>query len=110
MAYAGKNGYDKDTDILFPIATNIIEWIGKADREEILDLSFERTSLYQVGKILEKLGYQNIDMSENGWEMDYWWEYELANNANDIPNLPCRVQIKGSCAEGTMMLNVLDNE
>ena len=27
MAYAGKNGYDKDTDILFPIATNIIEWI-----------------------------------------------------------------------------------
>ena len=49
-------------------------------------------------------------MSENGWEMDYWWEYELANNANDIPNLACRVQIKGSCAEGTMMLNVLDNE
>lgn len=110
MAYAGKNGYDKDTDILFPIATNIIGWVGKVDREEILDLSFERISLYQVGKILEKLGYQNIDMSENGWEMDYWWEYELANNANDIPNLPCRVQIKGSCAEGTMMLNVLDNE
>lgn len=74
MAYAGKNGYDKDTDILFPIATNIIGWVGKADREEILDLSFERISLYQVGKILEKLGYQNIDMSENGWEMDYWWE------------------------------------
>ena len=73
MAYAGKNGYDKDTDILFPIATNIIGWVGKADREEILDLSFKRISLYQVGKILEKLGYQNIDMSENGWEMDYWW-------------------------------------
>ena len=106
MAYAGKNGYDKETDILFPIATNIIGWVGKANREEILDLSFERISLYQVGKILEKLGYQNIDMSENGWEMDY----ELANNTNDIPNLPCRVQIKGSCAEGTMMLNVLDNE
>ena len=53
MAYAGKNGYDKDTDILFPIATNIIGWVGKADREEILDLSFERISLYQVGKILE---------------------------------------------------------
>ena len=49
-------------------------------------------------------------MNENGWEMDYWWEYELANNANDIPNLPCRVQIKGSCADGTMVLNVLDNE
>lgn len=110
MAYAGKNGYDKDTDILFPIATNIIRWIGKADREETLDLSFERISLYQVGKILEKLGYQNIDMSENGWEMDYWWEYELANNAKDIPNIPYRVQIQGSCAEGTMMLSVLDNE
>ena len=26
MAYAGKNGYDEDTDILFPIATNIIGW------------------------------------------------------------------------------------
>lgn len=110
MAYAGKNGYDKDTDILSPIASNIIGWVGKADREEILNLSFERISLYQVGKILEKLGYQNIDMSENGWEMDYWWEYELANNAKDIPDLPCRVQIQGSCAEGTMMLNVLDNK
>lgn len=110
MAYAGKNGYDKDTDILFPIATNIIGWVGKTDREEILDLSFERISLYQVGKILEKLGYQNIDMSENGWEMDYWWEHELADNANDLPNLPYRIQIKGSCAEGTMILNVLDNE
>ena len=110
MAYAGKNEYDKDINFLLPKTLDIIGWIGKADREEILDLSFERISLYQVGKILEKLGYQNIDMSENGWEMDYWWEYELANNANDIPNLPCRVQIKGSCAEGTMMLNVLDNE
>lgn len=47
MAYAGKNGYDEDTDILFPIATNIIGWVGKADREEILDLSFERISLYR---------------------------------------------------------------
>lgn len=110
MAYAGKNGYDKDADALFPVATNIIGWVGKSDREEILDLSFERVSLYQVGEILKKLGYQNIDKSDNGWEMDYWWEYELANNAMDIPNLPCRVQIQGSCAEGTMMLNVLDNE
>ena len=110
MAYAGKNGYDKDTDILFPKAIDIIGWVCRAAREKTLDLSFERISLYQVGNILEKLGYQNIDMSKNGWEMDYWWEYELANNANDIPNLPCRVQIKGSCAEGTMMLNVLDNE
>ena len=42
MAYAGKNGYDKNTDILFPIAISIIEWVGKANREEILDLSFER--------------------------------------------------------------------
>lgn len=48
MAYAGKNGYDKNTDILFPIAISIIGWVGKADREEILDLSFERISLYQV--------------------------------------------------------------
>lgn len=110
MAYAGKNGYDEDTNILFPMAISIIEWVGKANREEILDISFERISLYQVGKILEKLGYQNIDMSENGWEMDYWWEYELVDNANDLPNFPCRVQIKGSCVEGTMMLNVLDNE
>lgn len=110
MAYAGKNGYDKDADALFPIATNIIGWVGKTNREEVLDLSFERISLYQVGEILKKLGYQNIDKSENGWEMDYWWEYELANNSKDIPNLPCRVQIQGSCAEGTMMLNVLDNE
>ena len=29
MAYAGKNGYDKDTDILFPIAIDIIEWVSK---------------------------------------------------------------------------------
>lgn len=55
MAYAGKNGYDKNTDILFPIAISIIGWVGKADREEILDLSFERISLYQVGEILENL-------------------------------------------------------
>lgn len=110
MAYAGKNGYDGDTNILLPKALDIIGWIGKANKEKVLDLSFERISLYQVGEILKKLGYQNIDKSENGWEMDYWWEYELANNAKDIPNLPCRVQIQGSCAEGTMMLNVLDNE
>ena len=110
MAYAGKNGYDKDTDILFPKAIDIIGWVGSANKEKVLDLSFERISLYQVGEILKKLGYQNIDKSENGWEMDYWLEYELANNAKDIPNLPCRVQIQGSCAEGTMMLNVLDNE
>ena len=110
MAYAGKNGYDNNTNVLFPMATNIIGWVGKADREEILDLSFERISLYQVGEILKRLGYQNIDKSENGWEMDYWWEYELVNNAKNIPNLPYRVQIQGSCVEGTMMLNVLDNE
>lgn len=110
MAYAGKNGYDDNTDVLFPIAANIIGWMGRADREGIFDLSFERISLYQVGKILERLGYENVDMSENGWEMDYWWEYELANNAKDIPNLPHRIQIQGSCAEGTMMLKILDNE
>ena len=109
MAYAGKNGYGKNAGVLFSIASNIIGWIGKTDREENLDLSFEHISLYQVGEILKRLGYQNVDMSENGWEMDYWWEYELADNAKDIPNLPRRVQIQGSCAEGTMMLKVLDD-
>ena len=110
MAYAGKNGYDIRMSVLLPKALDIIGWIGKANKEKTLDLSFERISLYQVGEILKKLGYQNIDKSENGWEMDYWCEYELANNANNIPNIPRRVQIQGSCAEGTMMLNVLDNE
>lgn len=42
MAYAGKNGYDKDINFLLPKALDIIGWIGKADREEILDLSFSR--------------------------------------------------------------------
>lgn len=33
MAYAGKNGYDGDMNALFPVATNIIGWVGKTDRE-----------------------------------------------------------------------------
>ena len=110
MAYAGQNGYDDKTISLLPTAFYIIEWFYKADREKILDLSFKRISLYQVGKILKGLGYLNIDKSENGWKMEYRWEYELFNNVLDIPNLPCRVQIQGSCAEGTMALKILDKE
>lgn len=106
MAYAGKNGYDIRTEVLFSKALDILAWLAEKEKEETFDLSLDRISLYQVGHILENIGYEKIDMSQNGWEMDYQWLYKLTNKNKDIPEIPCEIKISGSGVEGIVFLSI----
>lgn len=110
MAYAGKNGYDDETKILYPEALDIFEWLVCKNKESDFDLSFKHISLYQVKRILEYAGYENYDMSHNGWEMDYVWKFKLTNLSGVSVSVPKFLRIIGSAASGEMVLSVDEEE
>lgn len=106
MAYAGKNGYDVNKDELDSFIHLIRKWLNHTNESDTLDLSFGFISLYQVGKILEYFGYENYDISHNGWQMDYWWKYILVDKNKSPTEFPKIVQISGSGADGSMVLSI----
>lgn len=44
-----------------------------------LDLTGKPINPYQLGKLLEELGYRRENMDQNGWEMDFWIYYSHEN-------------------------------
>lgn len=56
----------------------INKFIAKLEMsDEDLELDFIGTGLapYHLWKILEELGYKNIDLDSNGWEQDFWIKF-----------------------------------
>ena len=109
MAYAGKNGYDTNKEELDSFIHLVRKWLNHTDESDTLDLSFGFISLYQVGKILEYFGYENYDISHNGWQMDYVWRFKLINTTNKFyVSFPKFLRIIGSGADGTMVLSICE--
>lgn len=56
----------------------ILEYINKVNNAdecesvEKLDLTFKGISSYQLQKLLEELGYKELDFDSNGWQFDFW--------------------------------------
>lgn len=40
------------------------------------DLSGTELNPYTLSTILKELGYEEIDLDRNGWQMDFWWYFE----------------------------------
>lgn len=51
--------------------------LEEMDRYDVsLNLSDTGLNPYTLGKLLEELGYEKVDVDKNGWEMDFWITYE----------------------------------
>lgn len=59
------------------IANFDIESDSDTRYEVVLDLSgIPGVGPYHVKHIIEDLGYEEDDFSDNGWEMDYWFHFQ----------------------------------
>lgn len=68
---------DEIAEKYVPLINNFIK---DEDVEEI-DLTGTDLSPYQLWKILEdKLGYKENDIDNNGWEQDFWIEFNKKEN------------------------------
>ena len=48
-----------------------------------VDLSGTNLNLSNCQDLLEELGYEEINHDTNGWEMDFWWDFECEG----LPNI-----------------------
>lgn len=58
-----------------PIVRDFIKKIDSGNFEEdVLELDLSGTELnpYTLCSLLEKLGYEKEEQTENGWELDFW--------------------------------------
>lgn len=74
------DGWNLTYEIVEKYTTLITNFIIDEDVEEI-DLTGTNLSPYQLWKILEdKLGYEENDIDNNGWEQDFWIEFNKKEN------------------------------
>lgn len=74
---------DEVWDEYSPIITDFIAKIEAADPNQeiddedlVLDLSCTTVNPYTLGKILENMGYKKTNFRSNGWEFDFWMDFE----------------------------------
>lgn len=65
------------------------------------DFSGTELNPYTLSSILKSLGYENIDLDRNGWQMDFWWYFSKSG---------CKsIQISGSGIIFEMFLQGLED-
>ena len=67
-----------------PIVQKFIEELEAVDLEnakDLLEKDFSDLEInpYTLGTILEKLGYEEENRNDNGWQLDFWITYTKTN-------------------------------
>lgn len=62
-------------------------WIALHDlcdlKNDVVELSNTCLTLSNCQDLLEELGYEHTNSDTNGWEMDFWWDFECKG----LPNI-----------------------
>lgn len=61
-----------------------IDWLKYSRTEDKIDLTEENINPYQVGVIMERLGWHSNEVEMNGWEQDRWEYFSH-------PDFECRI-------------------
>ena len=80
---------DEQKEKFIPIIEKYIDTLDSTeldkDMPDELELTFQGIGPYQLGKLLEELGYtedEDCDMETNGWQCDFWMYYTNSNKKN----------------------------
>lgn len=81
-----------------PIIENFINKLDNMSNSDIdiedsesfkVDLSQTKLAPYTLSKLMEKLGYSEIDTDTNGWQLDFWINIRNNNAKSDLTEQLC---------------------
>ena len=106
-----KDEADENSVILLEKVLKAMRLIKVNTGGHSVSINFSQVNItpYALGKVLEKIGYENYDIDRNGWEGNYWIEYR--KNVADYGNwLPSTLTLEGTAMNHFMAITTFDEE
>lgn len=69
---------DEMRNTFLPTIKQFIEKVeNREDKLEYIELDFTNKGIspYQIWGLLEELGYESRWKGDNGWQLDFWWDF-----------------------------------
>lgn len=59
------------------------------DEDFNIDLSGTKLAPYTLSKLMEQLGYSEVNTDTNGWQLDFWIDLKNSNAKSDLTEKLC---------------------